>query len=94
MEKQVSTTALAKLSGISSKELFSTLSEKGFIHKVDNVWALTEQGEKSGGGYKQSPQYGKYIVWPETFQLASVTVTTTPTAESVKLITATALGKA
>ncbi len=92
MEKQISTTALAKINGLSSKELFLTLSKNGFINKIDDAWALTELGEKNGGDYKKSPQYGKYIVWPETFKFEGTTVTSTN--ETVKLITATAVGKA
>lgn len=92
MEKQVSTTALAKINGFSSKELFLILSKNGFINKIDDVWALTELGEKKGGHYKQSPQYGKYIVWPESFKLEDTTVASTNKA--IKLITATAVGKA
>ncbi len=97
MAKQVSTTVLAKKHGLSSKELFNQFTEKGFIHKVDNVWTLTDHGEKAGGIYKESPQYGKYIVWPETFEFEKVAQTitneTTPT-NTAKLITATAIGKA
>ena len=92
MEKHISTTALAKVNGLSSKELFLTLSKNGYIHKIDDVWSLTEQGEKMGGDYKESPQYGKYIVWPESFTFESSP--TVKTTEPIKLITATAIGKA
>ncbi len=87
--KQVSTTALSKSLGITTKELFSQLMELGFIKKENNSWALTAEGEKKGGAYKESKQYGKYIVWPENLVLNIPQ----QSSQSVKLITATAIGR-
>ncbi|MDQ6978349.1 MAG: glycerol kinase, partial [Ghiorsea sp.] len=36
------------------------------LEKVDEQLVLTDLGQKIGGGYKESKQYGRYIVWPET----------------------------
>jgi len=67
--KLVSTTALSKTIGLTSKELFKHFSEQGFIEKNDNSWVLTAAGSRIGGEYKESKQYGKYIVWPENLEV-------------------------
>jgi hypothetical protein len=65
-EKHISTTALARLLGKESKELFILLTGGGWILKVDNHWQLTEKGKFEGGIYVTHPKYGEYIAWPET----------------------------
>lgn len=69
--KKISTSALAKIHGISAKELFSQFAKQGLINRDGESWALTVNGEASGGEYQESAKYGKYIVWPETIPLAS-----------------------
>lgn len=64
--RHLSTTAMAKLIGKESKELFILLANSGWIVKVDNHWQLTEKGRFEGGAYANHPKYGEYIVWPET----------------------------
>lgn len=66
--KYLSTTALAKLIQKESRELFSLLSQGGWIIKVDNHWQLTEKGRFEGGVYLNHPKYGEYIAWPESVQ--------------------------
>lgn len=66
--KALSTTALARLIGKESKELFILLTTGGWIVKVDNHWQLTEKGKFEGGIYVNHPKYGEYIAWPETIQ--------------------------
>lgn len=83
---QISTTALAKLYNVSSKELFSHLLDIGYITKQGDNWSLTELGIKNGGAIKESTQYGQYIVWPEDIDLNKEQTNT-------KLITSTAIGK-
>lgn len=83
-QKQISTTALSKKLNISSKEMFAHLLQKGFIEKKGDVWSLTNQGVDAGGKFITSKRFGKYITWPEDFQL-NIT--------EEKLITATAIGK-
>ena len=83
---QISTTALAKLYNVSSKELFSHLLDIGYITKQDDNWSLTELGIKNGGAIKESTQYGQYIVWPEDIDLNKEQT-------NAKLITSTAIGK-
>lgn len=67
-EKHISTTALARLLGKESKELFILLTGGGWIVKVDNHWQLTEKGKFEGGVYVNHPKYGEYIAWPESIQ--------------------------
>jgi len=89
--KQISTTALAKTLNLPAKELFAKLMALGLIEKDGESWALTKEGEKVGGAYKESPQYGKYIVWPEDLNLNPPN--TTENRPSQTLLTATAIGQ-
>lgn len=89
--KKVSTTALSKFLKITSKELFSQLVKLKLIQKEDDAWSLTDSGREKGGIYKESKQYGRYIVWPENIDLTpSNSSTRNTTAQS---ITATNIGK-
>lgn len=90
--KKISTTALSKLIGISTKELFSKLSEGGLIVKEGDAWTLTDEGLKTGAEYKDSPKFGKYIVWPEAFNIDGVAVPVQSDGNS-KYITSTSIGK-
>jgi len=85
--KLISTTALAKLLAISKRELDSKFIKDKLIEKIDNTFSLTPLGLKIGGKYKESKQYGRYIVWPET-------IANTPTIEKQveTRLTARALG--
>lgn len=67
-ERHISTTALARLIGKESKELFVLLVTGGWILKVDNHWQLTEKGKFEGGIYVNHPKFGEYIAWPESIQ--------------------------
>ena len=90
--KQISTTALSKILGIPTKELFIKLSDFKLIAKEDDSWALTDEGFKAGGEYKESPKYGKYIVWLETFKIDGVEIPVINN-ESTKYVTSTIIGK-
>jgi len=83
--KFISTTALSKKHELSSKALFSIFAELGWIERVDKDWRLTPDGLIQGSSYRESKQYGKYIVWPEDIKF---TISDTET-----FITATTLGK-
>ena len=61
---KLSTTRLAELLHVDSKQLFRLLSDKGWITRIDNHWRLTAHGEVEGGSYQHSEKYGEYIVWP------------------------------
>lgn len=86
--KKISTTALGKLNGIPSKDCFTALTDKGYVLREDDSWNLTESGEAAGGEYKESKQYGKYIVWPEDL-LSDQSATA---GEKSDLINATKIG--
>ncbi len=63
--KKLSTSALAKHLGLTSKDLFSNLAEKGYIQRQNDTWQLTDEGLRQGGAYVESSKYGQYITWPE-----------------------------
>ena len=83
----LSTSALAKQLGISSKELFNKFTSDQLIEKQDEQWHLTTLGKKIGGTYKESKQYGRYIVWP-----ASMANAPTIEQQADTRLTARALG--
>ena len=69
--KKLSTTALAKLLEMDSKQLFELLVERKWMvreKKPDgsNVNKLTAKGEFEGGEYLESKKFGTYIVWPDS----------------------------
>src|SRR5690554_5314699 len=64
--KKISTSALAKQCGLTGKDMFQSLVEKGFIERKDQDWTLTNLGQNQGGEFVESAKFGKYIVWPET----------------------------
>ena len=59
-----STSALSKIMGIQSKELFEIFEGKGWIKKDGKSWILTPKGEQQGAQTKNG-QYGEYVAWPE-----------------------------
>ena len=66
--KELSTSALAKALGKSSKALFQQLVEMGLIVRNANNWDLTSAGKLKGGVYRQGDKYGRYIVWPQALK--------------------------
>jgi len=84
--KKISTSALAKKFNIKPKELFEKLYSSGYIDQDGEYWSITKKGESVGAEYKESAQYGKYIVWDENFALYDMT-------NKQKYITATEIGK-
>jgi hypothetical protein len=83
--KKISTTALSKKLAIPAKELFAKLSSLGYITKKENNWVLTEVGKANGGEYKESNQYGTYIVWSEELDIGI--------KSSNQVVTSTTIGK-
>jgi len=86
--KLISTTALSKKYQQKTNEMFMKLMGMGLLVKNGNTWELTDEGKKQGGEYKESKQYGRYIVWPENLAVDEQKV-----SEKVRLITATPIGK-
>jgi len=60
----LTTKELSKTTGISSRDINSTLVKLNLMEKRENDWFTTKKGEKYGGIQKEG-QYGKFIVWPE-----------------------------
>ncbi|MCP4595225.1 hypothetical protein [Neptuniibacter sp.] len=60
----LSTSALAKALGKTTKQMFSELETLGWIKRVDESWLLTTKGEFEGGKYRESQKFGRYIIWP------------------------------
>jgi phosphatidylserine/phosphatidylglycerophosphate/cardiolipin synthase-like enzyme len=63
--KFLSTTALSKEAGLTSKELFSKFETLKWIVRKNDDWEITSLGVKKGAQIKKS-QYGDYIAWPES----------------------------
>ncbi len=68
-DKKLSTTALAKLLAMDSKQLFDLLIERKWMVREKqadgtNLNKLTAKGEFEGGSYLESKKFGTYIVWP------------------------------
>ncbi len=63
--KFLSTTALSKEVGISSKELFVKFENLNWIVRINEEWVLTQAGKDKGAQTKRG-QYGEYIAWPDT----------------------------
>lgn len=63
--KFLSTTALSKEVGLSSKDLFKKFEKLNWIERKNDEWVLTVSGKSKGAQTKQG-QYGKYISWPDS----------------------------
>lgn len=84
--RKISTTALAKVNNTTTKDLFAQLLELGYIEKQEDSWQLTDLGIAKGGSYKESTQYGQYILWPEDIALFEEN-------KILNLVTSTTIGK-
>lgn len=84
----LSTTTLAEIIGISSKELFYKLKDAGLVDRKNDKWILTDKGKNTGGQTRYNPKYGEYIVWPE-----SIFDDKKDSKNNPKLINATAIGR-
>lgn len=63
-QQYISTTALAKKMGKEAREVFSLLSDGGWLIKVDKRWQLTNKGRFEGGVLLDHPKFGEYVAWP------------------------------
>lgn len=66
VNRDLSTSNLAKELKMSSQATFQHLVEVGLIVRSENGWDLTPVGKSKGGLYKHSDKFGRYIVWPES----------------------------
>ena len=83
----ISTTALAKKYNLTAKDLFNQLQQLELITRNNDKWQLTDKGIATGGLYKESKQYGKYIVWPQDLHINS------EKNDTEHLLNATEIGK-
>ena len=83
-----STTQLAKKLNRDAKDVFSLLSERGWIRREGKVWRLSTKGEFEGGRYTQHEKFGEYIVWPEGIENHRLFK-----SETFNFLTASQLGK-
>jgi hypothetical protein len=89
VNRELSTSSLAKELEMSSQAMFQHLVEVGLIVRSENGWDLTPVGKSKGGLYKHSDKFGRYIVWPESI-LAELKDSHDDVSHD--LITATAIG--
>ena len=67
--KMLSASALAREMELGTADLLSKLEALAWIKKADKgYYELTDLGKKQGGEMRNSPQYGTYIVWPESIK--------------------------
>lgn len=86
--KKISTTALSKNLDISSRELFSEMTNQKLIYRKDDQWHLTKKGKEYGGEMIFSKNYGEFIVWPENFDPFNL-----KEKNRQELVNATSIGK-
>jgi len=86
--KKISTSALAKILNVSSRELFNELKEKDLIYRKDDRWCLKKKGQEYGGETIFNKKYGDYVVWPENFDPYNL-----KNENRQELINATTVGK-
>jgi len=87
--EKISTTALSKTLGLTSKELFEILNNLNLIFRDENRWNLTSRGECYGGEMFSPPESnGEYIVWPPDLNPTKISA-----INKKNLLNATAIGK-
>ena len=87
-DKFFSTTQLAKKLNRDAKDIFSLLSDRGWIKREGKIWRLSAKGEFEGGRYTQHEKFGEYIVWPEDIKGHRLF-----NSETFNFLTASQLGK-
>lgn len=87
---KLSTTAIAKARDLEPSQLFTELSQSGYINRYQDKWVLTELGKKFGGEYVDHKKFGRFIVWPSNLviddtQTTKSTLSATQIGERVQL---------
>ncbi|USG64802.1 glycerol kinase [Brevibacillus ruminantium] len=67
-QKYLSTTSLSKLINVPTSELFSDLTNLGWIERKNDTWALTQIGIEKGGQLRSDSLRGTWIAWPESLR--------------------------
>lgn len=86
--QSLSTSALAKKLGKTSRQMFAELEALGWIVRENEQWKLTAKGTFEGGDYRESKRFGTYVVWPTSVIQHRALVN-----PDSQLMSATALGK-
>lgn len=64
----VTTSALAKQIGITTKEIKQKLFDSGYLELREGKYQLSSKGHEAGGQPRVSKKYGPYIMWPSTLK--------------------------
>jgi hypothetical protein len=89
VNRELSTTRLAKELNISLPYMFQMLVDMNMIVRNGNSWDLTSTGKSNGGLYKNHDKIGRYIVWPESISAELDEIN----EDTGQLLTATSIGK-
>jgi len=63
----LSTKELSNLTGITSRNINSTLVKLGFMKKDGDDWIATSKG-KNKGAIEKEGQYGQFVIWPKEIE--------------------------
>lgn len=63
--EKLTTSKLAKLKGIPTREPNDRFVAKGFLQMEGTQFELTEKGKAAGGEFRFSKRYGPYFLWPK-----------------------------
>lgn len=89
VNKEFSATGLSKELNIPLQSLIQILLDMGLIERNGTIWDLTLLGSAKGGRYRESPQTGRYIIWPQSILTELIEIN----APSEHPLTATSIGK-
>jgi hypothetical protein len=89
VNKEFSATGLAKELNMPLQAVIQILLDMGLIKRNGNIWDLTSSGSAKGGGYRESSQTGRYIIWPQSILTELIEIN----APSEHPTTATSIGK-
>ncbi|MDE1465910.1 phospholipase D family protein [Spartinivicinus poritis] len=66
---KLSTSKIAKSSGLKTNELISQLLQAGYLEEKEGKNYLTQKGKDAGGEFRMSKQFGPYFIWPSSFSI-------------------------
>jgi hypothetical protein len=64
---KLTSSKLAQKLGIKTNEFIDKLVASGHLEIREGKPYLTAKGKEVGGEFRQSPKFGPYFLWPETF---------------------------
>jgi len=66
---KLTTSKLAARLGMKTGELTDKLVKAGLVEIRDGKNYLTQKGKDANGGFRMSPKFGPYLLWPENLKL-------------------------